>query len=150
MTEKRVTFKDAIVKYMHIGASYYSGHYNDNALNIFSDLPLEDKKALLRGLSSIFLMIEEGNIPTALEETIQQAVRRKTLETEHLTKTLPKSLESELTPPNYNHGSIGVFIVFGIFVVSMIGLLSVIFLIGTDPTPSAAYNGIVKFISFFL
>lgn len=150
MTENRATFKDAITKYMHIGASYYNGHYNDNAINIFNDLPVEDKKALLRGLSSIFLMIEEGNIPTSLEETIQQAVRRKMEDRDNQTKILPKVLEEEIEVSKTIHSSIGVFIVFGLFLVCMLGLISVIVLIGTDPDPSLAYKGIVAFMNYFL
>lgn len=152
MTE-RVTFKEAIVKYMHIGTVFFRGHYDDNALNIFAELTAEDQKALLRGMSSIFLMLEEGTIPTLLEESIHQALRRQAPDPHDLKAkaALAKATDpSDVAPPKDGKGMIGMMITFGLFVVTMIGLLCVIFLIGTNPDPSSAYNGLIKFLSFLL
>lgn len=73
------SFREVIGKYLHIADKDYKGHVNDNVLNIFNDLPEEDKKLFLRGVVYIHSIVI-GGIETLPKREQKDKVFRKMVE----------------------------------------------------------------------
>lgn len=131
MTEK-ITFKEALEKYIHIGEFYYRGCYDDNALNIFKDMSETERKALLCGIHKVYFLVVKGE----LENPIIQAVDRP-----EVTKADRDAASNMAT------SSIFLMMLALFFILLVFGLFIVLLL---DDSPSGAFRSLLKLGSFFI
>ena len=130
MTEK-ITFKDAIQKFIHVGDVFFRGHYNDNALNIFNELTEADQKALLRGLHQVYFLIGKGDL---VPETNSHSPKRAA--TEAPDPVVATSMTASST-----------FIIIMLLVFIFV-LVALFITIGLDPSPNSAFKKLVQIIGF--
>lgn len=135
MTEK-ITFKDAIQKFIHVGEVYFRGHYSDNVLNIFNELTEGDKKALLRGLHQVYFLVDSGAIESIPEGSPPSRRHEPEPEPEDNSPATPVPMTASST-----------FVI--IMLLVLIFILVILFIaMGLDSSPNSAFKKLVRILEF--
>lgn len=129
---EKATFKEAVQKFIHIGEVYFRGHYNDNVLNIFNELPEEDRKVLLRTLYQVYFLVERGEIENPLD------VAQRRSENVPEDKVVTASMTASST-----------FIIASLLVLLFV-LVSLFFIVGLDPNSGTTMRTLFKLLEFVL
>lgn len=71
MTEKK-TLKEVLEQFEYVGNTIYNGKFDDNVLNIFSELSDSEKRILLRSVHNLLCILnippENQNVPSRLKK----------------------------------------------------------------------------------
>lgn len=129
MSKEKVTFLEAIAKFIHIGEVYYNNHYYDNVLNIFDELTEEDRKELLRAVYQIFVLVEKG----VIENPLRPSRQREGIPEE---RTVDASMTASST----------FIIVLLVFLLLLV--VSIFFIVGMDTESGASFKVLFKLIGF--